>query len=136
MTDDGVSRQTQAASANPGLDTSIVEALARQLHARAQVADAKPGRAVSIIHAQIAAAAGAAEPVAPFRPRRHPSGSRLSVPLRVAREHVPALMPGLSSAEVPGVSLGGLAASGGPRLGNVTRDVGGRLFALDRGCLV
>jgi two-component sensor histidine kinase len=52
--DDGVGMPADAASATPGLGTSIVEALARQLRARVQVADAKPGTNVSIIHAQIA----------------------------------------------------------------------------------
>jgi two-component sensor histidine kinase len=62
--DDGVGMQTQTVSTTPGLGTSIVEALARQLHARVQVADAKPGTAVSIIHTQIAAVdTGPAEPV-------------------------------------------------------------------------
>jgi two-component sensor histidine kinase len=63
VTDDGVGMPTQATSAIPGLGTSIVEALAKQLHARVQVADAKPGTAVSIVHAQIAAVDGAAEPL-------------------------------------------------------------------------
>ena len=40
---------------SPGLGTSIVEALARQLSARVQVADARPGTTVSVIHNQIAA---------------------------------------------------------------------------------
>jgi len=53
--DDGVGMPPDSASATPGLGTSIVEALARQLHARVQVADASPGTAVSIIHTQIAA---------------------------------------------------------------------------------
>ena len=41
----------------PGLGTSIVEALAKQLNARVQVASASPGTAVSIIHTQLAAVA-------------------------------------------------------------------------------
>jgi two-component sensor histidine kinase len=60
--DDGVGMPRDAASATPGLGTSLVEALARQLQARVSVRDAKPGTAVSIIHAQIAiVAAGPAE---------------------------------------------------------------------------
>jgi two-component system, sensor histidine kinase PdtaS len=55
VNDDGVGMHSVTVSATPGLGTSIVEALARQLHARVQVADAKPGTAVSIIHTQIAA---------------------------------------------------------------------------------
>ena len=53
--DDGVGIPGDPAYAKPGLGTSIVEALARQLHARVQVADSQPGTAVSIIHTQIAA---------------------------------------------------------------------------------
>jgi two-component sensor histidine kinase len=53
--DDGVGMPHGADVAAPGLGTSIVEALARQLHARVQVADRNPGTAVSIIHAHIAA---------------------------------------------------------------------------------
>ena len=43
------------ADAKPGLGSSIVEALARQLRARIHVADAKPGTDVSVVHAQIVA---------------------------------------------------------------------------------
>ena len=55
--DDGVGIPEDLASAAPGLGTSIVEALAKQLHARVHVADARPGTTVSIIHTQIAAVA-------------------------------------------------------------------------------
>ena len=41
---------TDAESATPGLGTSIVRALANQLHARVQVVDGHPGTTVSIIH--------------------------------------------------------------------------------------
>jgi two-component sensor histidine kinase len=54
VADNGVGMPEDPASATPGLGTSIVEALARQLRARVQVADAKPGTDVSIIHIQIA----------------------------------------------------------------------------------
>jgi two-component sensor histidine kinase len=54
VADDGVGMPEDPAHAKPGLGTSIVEALARQLHARVQVAEAKPGTAVSIVHTQIA----------------------------------------------------------------------------------
>lgn len=54
VTDDGVGMPTGAASAKPGLGTSIVQALSRQLHAIIKVGDAKPGTAVSINHTQIA----------------------------------------------------------------------------------
>jgi two-component system, sensor histidine kinase PdtaS len=64
VNDDGVGMHSETVSTTPGLGTSIVEALARTLHARVQVADAKPGTAVSIICAQIAAVgAAAAEPI-------------------------------------------------------------------------
>ena len=53
--DDGVGMPEESLQAKPGLGTSIVEALARQLRARVQVDDANPGTAVSIIHTQIAA---------------------------------------------------------------------------------
>jgi two-component sensor histidine kinase len=53
--DNGIGMPDDPASATPGLGTSIVEALARQLLARVKVADAKPGTDVSIIHTQIAA---------------------------------------------------------------------------------
>jgi two-component sensor histidine kinase len=49
--DDGVGMPKDAASAAPGLGTSIVSALAQQLQARVQIADAKPGTEVSIVHA-------------------------------------------------------------------------------------
>lgn len=55
VTDNGVGMPVDAASAKPGLGTSIVQALTRQLHAVVKVADANPGTAVSIVHAQIAA---------------------------------------------------------------------------------
>jgi two-component sensor histidine kinase len=53
--DNGVGMPRDVASTTPGLGTSIVEALAKQLHARVQVADARPGTIVSIIHNQIVA---------------------------------------------------------------------------------
>jgi two-component sensor histidine kinase len=52
VADDGVGMPTDAESATPGLGTSIVRALANQLHARVQVADGHPGTTVSIIHSQ------------------------------------------------------------------------------------
>ncbi|MDB5432221.1 MAG: signal transduction histidine kinase [Caulobacter sp.] len=62
--DDGVGMATGADKAEAGLGTSIVEALARQLHARVDVADRKPGTTVSVIHTRIAAVGDAAEEVA------------------------------------------------------------------------
>jgi two-component sensor histidine kinase len=49
--DDGVGMPKDAASATPGLGTSIVSALAQQLHARVQIADTNPGTEVSVVHA-------------------------------------------------------------------------------------
>ena len=48
--DNGVGMPKDLASAKPGLGTSIIAALAQQLEARVQFADAGPGTAVSIIH--------------------------------------------------------------------------------------
>jgi two-component sensor histidine kinase len=53
--DDGVGMPRDAASATPGLGTSIVEALAKQLHARIQVESPGHGTLVSVIHSQLAA---------------------------------------------------------------------------------
>ena len=55
VADDGVGMPTDAASATPGLGTSIVEALANQLQARVQVTGGHPGTTVSIVHSQISA---------------------------------------------------------------------------------
>jgi two-component sensor histidine kinase len=52
--DDGVGMPSDALSATPGLGTNIVAALAKQLGARVEVADAHPGTEVSLIHTQIA----------------------------------------------------------------------------------
>jgi two-component sensor histidine kinase len=55
VNDDGVGMSTNADKAKPGLGTSIVQALARQLHAEIKVSDASPGTAVSVAHTHIAA---------------------------------------------------------------------------------
>ena len=52
VADNGVGMD--AASSTPGLGTSIVAALASQLRARVQVADAHPGTTVSLVHAPLA----------------------------------------------------------------------------------
>ncbi len=57
VSDNGVGMPKDAANAKAGLGTSIVEALANQLRAVVQVADARPGTTVSIVHSQIAAVA-------------------------------------------------------------------------------
>jgi two-component sensor histidine kinase len=57
VADNGVGMPRDKASSTSGLGTSIVEALANQLSARVQVADAGPGTIVSVVHAQIAAVA-------------------------------------------------------------------------------
>ncbi|MDQ3124751.1 MAG: sensor histidine kinase [Pseudomonadota bacterium] len=55
VADDGVGMPKDAGSATPGLGTSIVEALARQLNAHVQVVGGHPGTTVSIVHSQISA---------------------------------------------------------------------------------
>ena len=45
---------SKTAGATPGLGTSIIEALAKQLQAHVQVTDAGPGTAVSIVHTSLA----------------------------------------------------------------------------------
>jgi PAS domain S-box-containing protein len=59
--DDGVGMPRGDAVATPGLGTSIVEALARQLDAHITVADRRPGTAVFVIHAH----SGALDKAAP-----------------------------------------------------------------------
>lgn len=49
VADDGIGRQVAAGAAQPGLGTSIVEALARQLHARVVILDAEPGAVVALV---------------------------------------------------------------------------------------
>jgi two-component sensor histidine kinase len=56
--DDGVGMSKAPSEAKAGLGTSIVEALARQLHAQVKVADAGPGTLVSIAHTSPAAIIG------------------------------------------------------------------------------
>jgi two-component sensor histidine kinase len=55
VTDNGIGMPADAADAKPGLGTGIVEALTKQLQARIEVSDAKPGTAVTVAHTQIAA---------------------------------------------------------------------------------
>ena len=62
VSDNGVGMPEEPSLAKPGLGTSIVEALAKQLKARVQVADANPGTKVSIAHHQIAAVETDIEP--------------------------------------------------------------------------
>ena len=51
VADDGVGMPKGEGVVKPGLGTSIVEALARQLQADVKLADANPGTCVSIVHA-------------------------------------------------------------------------------------
>jgi len=53
--DDGIGMPSDAAEAKPGLGSSIVQALTKQLQAVIRVSDANPGTAVSVAHRQIAA---------------------------------------------------------------------------------
>jgi two-component system, sensor histidine kinase PdtaS len=58
VSDDGVGFPQEPSSAKPGLGTSIVKAIASQLHATVAIRNAKPGTSVSIAHnqAQLASA--------------------------------------------------------------------------------
>lgn len=53
ISDNGVGMPQDPVTAMPGLGTSIVEALAKQLSAEVDVAPGKPGTRVSIVHKQI-----------------------------------------------------------------------------------
>jgi two-component sensor histidine kinase len=67
VSDDGVGMHMRAGSARPGLGTSIVEALANQLGAAVEIADAHPGTKVSVIYRQAATvSARAAHTDTPF----------------------------------------------------------------------
>jgi two-component system, sensor histidine kinase PdtaS len=55
VADDGVGMPKDAPSATAGLGTNIVAALARQLDAHVQVAEAHPGTIVSLVHTRLAA---------------------------------------------------------------------------------
>jgi two-component sensor histidine kinase len=54
VADDGLGMPTQPDNARPGLGTSIIKALATQLHARIEVRNADPGTIISLIHADAA----------------------------------------------------------------------------------
>ena len=54
VTDNGIGMPADGEGAKPGLGTSIVQALTRQLKAVIKVADANPGTAVSVAHTHIA----------------------------------------------------------------------------------
>lgn len=54
VTDNGVGMPADGEAAKPGLGTSIVQALTRQLKAVIKVTDANPGTAVSVAHVHIA----------------------------------------------------------------------------------
>ena len=62
--DNGVGMPAEPTQAKPGLGTSIVEALARQLDARVSVAAAKPGTIVSIVRNRLSAVKDEPEEVA------------------------------------------------------------------------
>jgi two-component sensor histidine kinase len=57
VSDNGVGMPISPKQTTPGLGTSLIEALARQLQAGVQVADGHPGTVVSVTHTQIAAVA-------------------------------------------------------------------------------
>jgi two-component system, sensor histidine kinase PdtaS len=56
VSDSGIEIPDSLEGNKPGLGTNIVEALAKRLDAKVQVARASRGTAVSIIHTQLAAA--------------------------------------------------------------------------------
>jgi two-component sensor histidine kinase len=62
VADNGIGMPKDATLAKPGLGTSIVQALTRQLDASIKVTDAAPGTAVSVAHTQIAIVQGT-EPI-------------------------------------------------------------------------
>ena len=53
VTDNGVGMPTKPGAAKPGLGTSIIEALTKQLGASISIAGANPGTKVSIMHAHV-----------------------------------------------------------------------------------
>jgi two-component sensor histidine kinase len=65
VTDNGVGMPKVRSRALAGLGTSIVQALARQLGARVEVADANPGTKVSIVHAAVRPRRVQTDPSAP-----------------------------------------------------------------------
>jgi len=52
VNDDGVGMSRDLESTKPGLGTSIIEALARQLDARVEITDSNPGTLVSVVHCE------------------------------------------------------------------------------------
>jgi two-component sensor histidine kinase len=50
VSDNGIGKPEACLDATPGLGTSIVQALARQLHSRVAISAALPGTSVSITH--------------------------------------------------------------------------------------
>ena len=54
VSDNGIGMPADPASAKPGLGTSIIEALAKQLNAEVRIAGASPGTKVSIVHSRTA----------------------------------------------------------------------------------
>jgi two-component sensor histidine kinase len=61
--DDGIGMPADPQAVKPGLGTSIVEALASQLEAEVQVANATPGTTVDIVHSGVAVVRDAAQAV-------------------------------------------------------------------------
>jgi two-component sensor histidine kinase len=57
VSDNGIGMRHDPVRERPGLGTNLVEALAKRLGAKVQIADANPGTTVSIVHAQLAVVA-------------------------------------------------------------------------------
>ncbi len=73
VTDDGVGMPTDPAQVHEGLGTSIVRALAKQLHATVEITPAHPGARVTVAHTQIALVGSPAEPAPETPAFPHPA---------------------------------------------------------------
>jgi two-component sensor histidine kinase len=63
VTDNGLGRAAPSPDARVGLGSSVIKSLARQLHARVEISDARPGSRTALIETRSSAAPGAAPPV-------------------------------------------------------------------------
>jgi two-component sensor histidine kinase len=63
VTDNGVGRPAPSKDRRVGLGTSVINSLARQLHARVEITDTQPGSRTAIIENRAPAAPGVAQPV-------------------------------------------------------------------------
>lgn len=84
--DNGVGMPTDPASTKSGLGTSIVLALAQQLHANVDIADADPGHRVSVVHTQARSPAALTNRTPRHRPSRKVPGRSRSAGDQSAQE--------------------------------------------------